>query len=49
MEEEQKQAFITYLTKNSYAENTIYAYARGIDRISRHMSDQRPVKIIEDK
>ena len=41
MEEEQKQAFITYLTKNSYAENTVNAYSRGIDRISRHMSDQR--------
>lgn len=24
MEEEQKQAFITYLTDNGYAENTIY-------------------------
>lgn len=45
MEEEQKQAFITYLTDNGYAENTIYAYARGIDRISRHMSDQRPDRI----
>ena len=45
MEEEQRQAFITYLTKNSYAENTIYAYSRGIDRISRHMSDKRGDRI----
>jgi len=45
MEEEQRQAFITYLTDNGYAENTIYGYANGIDKISRHMSDQRSDRI----
>ena len=41
MEEQLRQAFVAYLTANNYAENTVYAYSRGIDRISRHMSDQR--------
>ena len=41
MEEQQRQAFIAYLTANNYAENTVYGYSRGIDRISRHISEQR--------
>ena len=41
MEEQLRQAFIAYLTANNYAENTVYAYARGIDTISRHISKIR--------
>ena len=41
MEEQLRQAFIAYLTANNYAENTVYAYARGIDKISRHISEIR--------
>mgnify|MGYP006158889131 CR=1 FL=1 len=41
MEEQLRQAFIAYLTANNYAENTVYAYSRGIDTISRHISKIR--------
>ena len=41
MEEQLRQAFIAYLTANNYAEKTVYAYARGIDTISRHISKIR--------
>lgn len=41
MEEQLRQAFIAYLTANNYKENTVYAYARGIDTISRHISEIR--------
>ena len=41
MEEQLRQAFIAYLTANNYAENTVYAYSRGIDTISRHISEIR--------
>lgn len=41
MEEQLRQAFIAYLTANNYKETTVYAYARGIDTISRHISEIR--------
>lgn len=41
MEEQLRQAFIAYLTANNYKENTVFAYARGIDTISRHISEIR--------
>lgn len=41
MEEQLRQAFKAYLTANNYKEKTVFAYARGIDTISRHISEIR--------